>query len=158
MKFKDLYNEHYKLIYSIVFRFIHNKEETEDICQETFLKLYEYISNGKEINNVKSWLITLSLNNCKDKYKKQTKYRFIKDHVHSSKLQYSDPDSMYEINEKAQILSSAIDQMPQKEKEMLILYQEGMSYKEIGEICNVNYTSVGKTLSRVILKLKKKSI
>ena len=44
--------------------------------------------------------------------------------------------------------SSALDELPQREREMLILRYEGYSYREIGRILDINEASVGTLLVR----------
>ena len=42
----------------------------------------------------------------------------------------------------------------EKDRVMILLYRDNFSYREIAEILEINYNSVGKMLSRVIDKLK----
>ncbi|MDO5341408.1 MAG: sigma factor-like helix-turn-helix DNA-binding protein [Bacteroidia bacterium] len=50
-----------------------------------------------------------------------------------------------------------IDKLDTKEKSVIVLYSEGYSYKEMAEITGIKFTSIGKTLERIIDKLKKQA-
>lgn len=69
-KIIDIYNRQVDTVYRICFSFMKNRTETEDMVQETFLKL---ISSGKTFDNErheKAWLIVTASNLCKDSLKK----------------------------------------------------------------------------------------
>ena len=57
-------------------------------------------------------------------------------------------------NDVSEILN-VVERLDKKEKTMVVLYSEGYSYKEIAEITGRNFNSVGKTLSRIMEKIKK---
>lgn len=47
----------------------------------------------------------------------------------------------------------ALNKLKPHEKILAVLYSEGMSYREMSEISGIKFTSIGKTLSRIIVKL-----
>ena len=52
-------------------------------------------------------------------------------------------------------LSNLISKLDGKDQSLVVLYSEGYSYKEIAEITSMNFNSVGKTLSRILEKLRR---
>ena len=48
----------------------------------------------------------------------------------------------------------ALNAMNEEDRKLLVLYSEGYSYKEIAEISGMKFSSVGKTLSRALKKMK----
>jgi len=52
-------------------------------------------------------------------------------------------------------INDITQQMKEKERIILILYSEGLSYKEIAEASGIPLSSVGTTLVRALFKLKK---
>lgn len=66
----EIYNRHVDTVYRVCFSFMKNKPETEDMVQETFLRL---ITSGKTFENgrhEKAWLIVTASNLCKDTLRK----------------------------------------------------------------------------------------
>jgi RNA polymerase sigma factor (sigma-70 family) len=51
--FSIVYSDYFGLIYSVVYAKINNADETEDICQEVFTRLYERFA---EVENPRTWL------------------------------------------------------------------------------------------------------
>ena len=66
----EIYNRHVETVYRVCFSFMKTRSETEDMVQETFLRL---LTCGKRFENErheKAWLIVTASNACKDSLKK----------------------------------------------------------------------------------------
>lgn len=67
----EIYNRHVDTVYCVCYSFMKNRPETEDMVQETFLRL---ITSGKVFESQrheKAWLIVTASNVCKDSLKKR---------------------------------------------------------------------------------------
>ena len=153
MPFNKIYNLYYIRIYQFVNRLSFSNPDSEDITQEVFLSLYIEINKNKKPDNIKAWLYKCALN------------KFININKRKKVIHLSDDVSQYEKyltntieheliqNEKKMLISKALSKLSEKEQILLNLYNDDFSYKEISEILEIKFTSVGKTLSRVIDKL-----
>ena len=68
--FLEVYSRQADTVYRVCYSFMRNKADTEDLVQETFLKL---LSTGKTFENERherAWLIVTASNLCKDSLKK----------------------------------------------------------------------------------------
>jgi len=63
-------------------------------------------------------------------------------------------EETFENQQTEVILKQAIAELKPLEIKLIMLYSEGYSYKEIAQIAEINFSSVGKTLSRTLKKLK----
>ena len=69
-EFIEIYSRQVDTVYRVCYSFMKNKSDTEDLVQETFLKL---LSTKKEFENERherAWLIVTASNLCKDSLKK----------------------------------------------------------------------------------------
>lgn len=69
-EFLDVYSRQADTVYRVCYSFMRNKSDTEDLVQETFLKL---LTTGKIFENQRherAWLIVTASNLCKDSLKK----------------------------------------------------------------------------------------
>jgi len=69
-QFMEVYSRQVNTVYRVCYSFMKNRADTEDMVQETFLKL---LSNGKVFENIgheRAWLIVTASNLCKDTLKK----------------------------------------------------------------------------------------
>ena len=153
-QFNHLYQQHYSTIYRMVSKFSVSRFEAEDIVQEVFIRLYLHYESGGEVQYPKTWLYKVASNICINTVgrRKQTK------HIETvNELDLGVCDSLelkIEEVEHMKIIQKALSTLKEQEKLMVILYSEGLSYKEISTISGVRFTSVSKSLSRALEKLK----
>ena len=84
-----------------------------------------------------------------DFLKHSTKFQTIRP---SDNERADDPDDMKE--QRITMVHAALSVLNPHERALMVLYSEGMSYKEIAESSGMRFSSVGKTLSRTLEKLE----
>lgn len=151
--FNIIYNEYYKSIFGFVYRMSFSKNDSEDIVQEVFIKLHNEINKGTNIENIKAWLYKCSLNIFINNKKRKHVIHFTDNINQFEKESDNSLESDILINEKKQKIKEALLLMNEQEQIIINLYNDDFSYKQISEIMEIKYSSVGKTLSRAIEKL-----
>lgn len=142
----QIYNRHVDTVYYVCYSFMKNKTETEDMVQETFLRL---ITSGKTFENErheKAWLIVTASNLCKDSLKKWWRRN-------------ESLDDHYELALEAQDLDNpvleAILQLPQEYKTVVYMfYYEGYTSAEIARHLQCPHATVRTRLARARKMLK----
>ncbi len=132
----ELYKRYGHLVFGLCLKYLKQKEDAEDLTMNIFTKLKKK-SSGKSIDSFKSWLYTVSKNECLMLLRKK-KY----DHIEvKEELITADAESSSDkLNEELQYekLESAIDEL--KEEQALTIrqfYLENKSYQEISEKLNL---------------------
>ena len=143
--FKDTYNTYYKLVYRLAFKFLGNHDNAADITQDVFLHLYSQLKLKREVYNTKAWLYKVTSNLCKTFLNKTKKI---------TKQEYKNPAADDLDNDKYIEVVEALKKMNNRDRILLTLYSEDISYKKMAEITGIKFTSIGKTLSRALKKLK----
>lgn len=128
--FEKLYAKYKKLVYGIAFTILKNKEDSEDIVQIVFERLYKMDKEKLPTNKESSWLYTVTKNEAISLLRKR------KNTV--------DLESIYEIEEKNDEINNIIDQdsynrliskLNDKEKEIIYLkVLANLSFDEIGKL------------------------
>ena len=149
MQFEKIYSENYKIIYNVVKKMVPNDDDAADIVQDVFVNLYQMLKKGSTVEFPRSWLYKVSVNKCIDFCIKQKKHEKIES---ANSLKYD--ETPIETTEKQAVVRLALSRLKKNESVLAILYSEGLSYKEISEITGIKFASVGKTLSRTLLKLE----
>jgi len=60
-----------KKIYSLAWRFLGNREDAQDVVQDTFLSVYKSIRTLREPKSFPTWLYRIALNHCRSRWRKQ---------------------------------------------------------------------------------------
>lgn len=68
--YEEIYNEYYKLIYFVIIQIIKNKDETEELVNDTFLKAFNNITKFREDTSLKSWIVQIAKNTAINQYNK----------------------------------------------------------------------------------------
>src|ERR1043165_1036473 len=71
-EFLDAYKQHADAIFRHCYFRVYNKDLAEDLTQDTFIKTWKYISEGKEIKNIKAFLYKVAVNLIIDHSRKKT--------------------------------------------------------------------------------------
>lgn len=147
--FETTYQENYNKMFRFAQKIVVNEDAVKDILQEVFIYYYQKLDNGHEIHNPKSWLLRATINKCIDYTKRQKKLIKI-DNINPIMVK----EDLFEINQTKMIVNQALDKLKPKERALAILYSEGLPYLEISQLTDIKYSSVGKTISRTLKKLK----
>ena len=154
MTFNELYQAHYEQIYRFCFRFVGDADQAADLCQDTFLKLFHRMnSRSYNIRNKRAWLYKVAGNLCINAVAQQNNRASILDSIHNSTSVEQNPESTFIVNETKEMIRIALEQFEPKQRMLLLMYQDGLSYKEMAVATEIPLNSVGKTLWRSIEKL-----
>lgn len=148
--FDHLYDLHYRKIYRVALKISGNSDNASDIVQEVFISLFDNLRNGNQILYPGTWLYRTTVNKCCDYLRKQKKVapaEWI--------TEEETEEASIEAGEKITIIKQALMQLPDKERIIMTLYSEGLSYREISKASGIKLTSVGKTISRILDKMEK---
>jgi RNA polymerase sigma-70 factor (ECF subfamily) len=156
MFFDEVYNKHYNELRRFGHQLNLPAEKCEDLAQETFMKFYLELKKNVIFENPRSWLYKVYLNLFRTKYKaeKHENPDNISGPVIANSRSSIDLHEELVINEKQKIVFDMMNRLQTKEREILLLYNKGLSYAEISEAMGINPNSVGTTLVRAIDKLK----
>jgi RNA polymerase sigma-70 factor (ECF subfamily) len=122
----------------------------EDIFQETFTRFYESAKTKREMTNVSGYLLKIARNLCLNE--KTKKYN---DSVSLENLQLPHYDLSYDNKQLNEILQTALDAIPKKYREVLVLREFlDMSYKDIAEALETTMPIVRIRIYRAKSKLR----
>ncbi len=152
-------------LYNMALRLVFNKEEAEDLVQETYLKAYRFFNTFQKGTNIKAWLFKILRNTFINKYRKTVSTpseSFFEDiesvqasvpyeeetksgeSVDTLEKKYNDLGSLVDDEVK-----NALDSLPVEYREAILLSDvEELSYKDISEITNVPIGTVKSRLNR----------
>jgi len=136
-------------MFGIAFKMVNDKNVVSDIVQEVFVCYFEKLQNGHKVHQPQSWLIRATINKCVDFLKRRKKHTPL-----DAVSELADEEESFEIQQPDVILKQAISELKPLEMKLIMLYSEGYSYKEIAQIAEIKFSSVGKILSRTLHKLK----
>ena len=162
--FRTLMDKYQRPVFSICLRMVRNRDEAEDLAQESFIKVFAMLERYNPSYAFSSWLFKITSNLCIDHLRKRKIETFAMDEpidVEKGEIQRQyeapdlDPEQELMKNEKMRRLSRAIDRLPPHYRIMLILrHQENLSYEEIAESLDIPLGTVKARIHRAREMLK----
>lgn len=146
--FEITYQENYQKMYCIAIKMVHDDDVVPDIIQDVFIYYYERLKSGQSVLYPKSWLFRATINKCIDFLNHRKKHAGI-DSLNSKAVE----EDLINTRQDKIIIKQVLSKLNQKEKTLAVLYSEGFSYKEISEIAGIKYSTIGKALSRTLMKM-----
>lgn len=157
MTFERLYKHNYEPIFKFCFRFLNNREKAMDVVQDTFLKLFEQMNKGEyHIENPKAWLYKVAGNKCINLIDTMKRQNEINKQLDFLSHENANPESQLISEENRLRVRRIISSLEPTHQLLVLLYQDGLSYKEMSEASGIPLNSIGKTLWRSIEKISQK--
>ncbi|BFL72276.1 sigma-70 family RNA polymerase sigma factor [Anaerococcus nagyae] len=135
MDIEKIYHIYFDDIYKFMLSFTKNKEISQDITSETFLKVINNPGKFENISNLKSYLFTIAKNTYINYYKHNKIYISTADIEDFDKGIESFENELL-ANEEKQNLKTSIEKLNEPYKEITKLRLAGLSFKEIAIIYN----------------------
>ena len=149
--FNFLVNKYYPRVYASLFSFTKSKEDSEDLSQQTFIKVWQQLSSFRGESAFFTWVYRIAINLAKNyvssaAYKKQkisSSIEFLELDVSS----FEDLESIIIHDQSLIEINDFIITMPESLKTAFTMREvEGKSYDEISEITK---TPIGTVRSRI---------
>ena len=140
--FKELVQCYQKPLYYHIRNIVLNHDDTDDVLQNTFIKVYSNIGNFKGESKLYSWMYRIATNESLTFIEQRAKKQGISNvEVQQKAILNLESDVYFEGNEIQIKLQKAIATLPEKQQLVFKMkYFEDMKYENISEILD---TSVG---------------
>ncbi len=158
----ELVNRYKDKLINFIFNYLGDLESSEDVVQDTMIKLYQKKHYYKEIAKFSTWLYTIAKNlaNTELRKRKQRKTTLLSQFSKDDKtydLPSNDPEPGQEIQTDIvnKIIRDAIYQLSEKFKIVIVLRDiQQLSYEDISKIINVPIGTVKSRINRARLQLQ----
>ena len=147
---------------TFVFRFVGDMELSEDIVQDTMIKVYTHKHYYKEIAKFSTWIYTIAGNLAKTELRKRKRRKVtLLSQMNTDDRKYEIPSTELQSEDIVQgeyaerYIQKAILQLPLHFRTVVILRDiQELSYEEISKIVNVPLGTVKSRINRARLQLQ----
>jgi len=150
LNFEALFDAVYPSLFRYCNRLTGDPDQAEDLAQEAFFRLLDRGVDGTDAG-LRSWLFMVATNLVRDRSRTQETRRRILSGVPPPE-NAPGPDRDLARSEEIARVRKALEVLSRRDREMLLLRQEGFSYREIAEVAGVSHRSVGTILARALQK------
>ena len=154
-QFLNWYNEFADAIFRHCFFRLSDRERAKDATQETFIRLWNYLAQGKEVAHVRPLLYTIANNIIIDEYRRKETLSL--DQMRDEQGFDIGFDARKGIEEKHDVerLQDMLKQIPTQYREAFTMrHIDGLSVKEIAHITGDSENIISVRIHRAIEKIK----
>jgi len=145
-----LYNQYAKAMYNIAYRMLNNREDAEDILQETFVDCFRNLNSFRFESTFGAWLKRILINKCINHLQKKRIDLTLTDELPNIGYEEED-ETVYDISK----ITRGIEMLPDGYRVILSLYLlEGYDHSEIAQILGISESTSKSQYSRAKEKLR----
>lgn len=152
MDLDSLFRTYHQPLVRYLTRRLGDRDWAEEVAQETFLRA----ARQKEITNERSWLFAVATNLVRDEARKDARRkRHLELLVHEERERQDTVPQVVamESAETAAFARRALEALTERDREALLMREEGLDYNEIAAALDLSVASVGTTLARARKRL-----
>ena len=155
--FEQLVRKYEKPVYNLVYRTLGNPEDSCDVTQEVFLRIFRSIDSYNGQSEFFTWIYRIAYNLCIDFIRKSRRYKTVSlDDPNISETSYAaladlrfDPERVFMDNEFLRSLEECLDVLSAPHRAVLAMREIlGLSYREIGVILGLPQGTVKSRICR----------
>ena len=155
--FAILVDRYKDLVFTLALRMVKNREEAEEVSQDTFLKVFKSLNKFKGDSKFSTWIYRVGYNTCLDRIKKnkraQRTVAIDEFTEHQIKTLDNALDNM-EMEERKLAIQHCLQLLPSEDGYLITLYYfEELSLEEISKIIDITVNNVKVKLFRSRKKL-----
>ena len=149
--FKFLMTKYYPRVYASLFAYTKSREDSEDLTQLTFIKVWQKINSFRGDSAFFTWIYRIAINLAKNHFassaSKKDKVNISSDDLEIDIPSYENPEISLMHKQSLQNIQSYVKTLPESLKTAFTLREvDGKSYEEISDITN---TPIGTVRSRI---------
>lgn len=152
---RELYELYKAKVMGVCRRYTRNKGAAEDIFQETFIRVFQNISQLNNLGNLESWIIRTAINTAINYYHKNKRHQHAEE---SSGFQRTNDEYELILSQFSDaMLIKVINELPDGYRMVFNLYEiEGFSHAEIASLLQISEGTSRSQLNKAKLTLKDK--
>jgi RNA polymerase sigma-70 factor (ECF subfamily) len=158
--FQHLVERYQGRLLNFIYRTIGDRDRSEDLVQETFIRVYRHLHRFDRSKKFSTWIYTIASNLAKNELRNRSRnplvlFQAIKKNWEADHrpLQFEDntqrPDDLFRKRHLRDLIEKAVQELPEHHRVVFVLRElEGKTYEEIAEITGVNLGTVKSRLNR----------
>lgn len=135
-----------------LYRKVWDEERARDLAQEVFVRALDH-----DPADVRAWLFTVAANLARDEartaIRRKRHLTLVKAEAEAEDAVTADPVERIDRERKAESARRALDELTERDREILLMWDAGLSYPEIAKQTGLSVGAIGTTLSRARRRL-----
>ena len=157
--FDQLVKTHRRTIYVLVFSYIKNPADADDLTQRIFIRAYERLSTLRQLDDFLPWLQQIAHNACKDWLRSRNDFTRNFGAVNDADFTETapSPEELALKREIESVVREAIGALKETDRKLMVgRYIEGASYDQLQVESGLSYAAIANRLKRAKQQLRRR--
>lgn len=151
-----LYLKFEKPLYNFVYRWVWHAQDSHEIVQDTFVRLWQHRENLDE-TTIQALIYKIALNLARNHHRKKISMGKLFDHLinfRQVRIQSAETNSV-EIDQRERVVRSVVEVLPERYRSVLMMCQfSEMSYEEVAEVLKIPAGTVASRKNKALELMK----
>lgn len=147
MDLEAAFERHHESLFRYLHRLVGDADVAADLAQESFVRL---LDQDVPEAQVKSWLFTVGTNLVRDRARTRGRRARLLRQPEAEPERPADPEERTVRLERIESVRTALSRLSDRDREILLMREEGFRYAEIARVIGVKPSSVGTLLARAL--------
>ena len=154
-EFEKAYDEYLEPLYRYFLLRFDDRERAKDLAQETFMRAWLYVRDGKEIGAMRPFLYTVASNLFKNELRGKRPVVSLDLLTDEAGFEIASEETPPEEAAEARRLMDKLDELSPADREVLTLrYVDGLPPREIAKVLDVNDSAISVRIHRALKRLR----
>ena len=158
--FTVLYERYKRPLYAYLNRMLGNHAQSDDVFQQTWIRVVRRLGEYESKQKFFAWLTMIAHNLAIDQFRREKKSAELplddENVAVSEPVTHTEPRMRMHNRELGKSLREAAEGLAEEQKEVFLLRQEGLSFKEIAEVQNCSINTVLGRMQYAVKNLRKR--
>lgn len=155
--YEELMRRYQRTLFNVCARYLGNDRDADDVCQEVMLKVLHGLRQFEGKAKFKTWLYSITYNECITQYRKEKRKRRLMDAL---SLDHDETDEVVESSTHVVTDRASLDRwlvhVNQVDREILVLrFVAELEFQEIADIMHMGLSATKMRYKRALEKLRK---
>lgn len=155
-KLAVLFERHHLMLFNFFYRLTGNRAASEDLVQDVFTRILKYRAGYLGQNKFLVWMFQIARNAHVDYLRKQKGDLPLDEQFSEPPAREPHPEASYEAGEEAELVRRALDRLPVRKREILMLFRyQDLKLREIAELLGCQVGTVKAQVHRALKDLSR---
>lgn len=156
--FASLFNRYYPLLRPFILKFTRSADKTEEMLQETFMRVWLNRDQLPGIENLRAWIFTIASRQCLQSIRTELNHRKKLARLQlqeGTRLEANTPLEQTQLAEISRLVSEAVNNMPPRRQRIYRMSREqGLKPAAIAEALSISVTTVKNALVNALKDIR----
>lgn len=154
--YEELMRRYQRTLFNVCARYLGNERDADDVCQEVMLKVLYGLKNFEGKSKFKTWLYSITYNECITQYRKERRKRRLMDALSLDPQEEASEDSTSAVADKAGLDRWLVHVNPIDREILVLRFVAELEFQEIADIMHMGLSATKMRYKRALDRLREK--